>query len=508
VATDRGVSRFDGRNWNPDVLPDALNMARESGSLKASPSGALWVNRSSRRWNRRAWPKAPPLDTSVCDYWTVCYQLERSSPRTSIVLGPQKVSQPGDITISWKGTDPWHETRDADLQFSFRLDDRPWSPFTGEQAHAFSSLPSGRHHFEVRSRDHAFNVDPNPATLNFEVVPPVWRQAWFVGLMVLLTGVIVAQSIRMIGHARHLRRTNRSLAAEIEERKRIELKVENTHKQLLRVSRQAGMAEVATGVLHNVGNVLNSVNVSATLLNDQLEKSQIHHLQQAAGLLHDHLPDLAGYLASDPKGKLLPEFLIKATSLMATEQKCWQDELKGLRKNVEHMKEIVAMQQNYASVAGIIEVLPVRELVEDALQINAAALARHRVQVVREYTEVPPISVDKHKVIQILINFIRNAKYAMDHALVNEKRLTVRIGMNGAERVSIAVRDNGIGIPQENLTRIFSHGFTTKKDGHGFGLHSGALAAKELGGTLTAHSDGPGKGACFTLELPVSKPKN
>jgi signal transduction histidine kinase len=70
--------------------------------------------------------------------------------------------------------------------------------------------------------------------------------------------------------------------------------------------------------------------------------------------------------------------------------------------------------------------------------------------------------------------------------------------------VAIIVRDNGVGILPENLTRIFGHGFTTKKDGHGFGLHSGALAAKQMNGALSVQSAGPGKGAAFTLELPIA----
>jgi len=146
--------------------------------------------------------------------------------------------------------------------------------------------------------------------------------------------------------------------------------------------------------------------------------------------------------------------------------------------------------------------------VEDALQMNAAALSRHGILVVREYEEVPMISVDKHKILQILVNLIRNAKYAIDAAAKREKRVTICIHMNERKMVSLSVSDNGIGISPENLTKIFSHGFTTKRDGHGFGLHSGALAAKEMGGSLSAHSEGPGKGATFVLELPLSAPKS
>jgi len=136
------------------------------------------------------------------------------------------------------------------------------------------------------------------------------------------------------------------------------------------------------------------------------------------------------------------------------------------------------------------------------LRMNSAALVRHQVQVIRDYdASAPHITVEKHKVLQILVNLIRNAKYACDESGRPDKHLTVRV-TNGDGRVRIVLADNGVGIPPENMTRIFNHGFTTRKDGHGFGLHSGILAARELGGSLNAHSDGPGRGATFTLELP------
>jgi C4-dicarboxylate-specific signal transduction histidine kinase len=173
-------------------------------------------------------------------------------------------------------------------------------------------------------------------------------------------------------------------------------------------------------------------------------------------------------------------------------------------QHIEHIKEIVAMQQSYAKVSGVYEILAVAGLVEDALRMNAAAFDRHHIDLVREFEkDLPAVCVDRHKVLQILINLLRNAKYAMAARSGNDKRIVIRVGMASPGRVKITVGDNGVGIAADHLTRIFNHGFTTKKDGHGFGLHSGANAAKEMGGTLTAHSDGPGKGAEFTLELPV-----
>jgi signal transduction histidine kinase len=275
--------------------------------------------------------------------------------------------------------------------------------------------------------------------------------------------------------------------------------------ELMLTSRQAGMAEVATGVLHNVGNVLNSINVSATLIGNRLRQSRVNNLGRVLGLLREHRSDLGTFLNTDPKGKMVPGYLETLTDHLAAEQAEMSREMEVLAKNVEHVKEIVAMQQSYARLCGVSETLQVSELVQDAIRMNLGAFERHSVTIVQEFAEVPPVTVDKHKVLQILINLMRNAKYAMDELGPPEKRLTIGICAQGKGHVVVSVRDNGIGIARDNLQRIFGHGFTTKQDGHGFGLHSGALAAREMGGRLTATSDGIGKGAVFCLELPVAQ---
>ncbi len=293
------------------------------------------------------------------------------------------------------------------------------------------------------------------------------------------------------------------LQREIHERIETQSKLEETHQQLVQVSRQAGMAEVATGVLHNVGNVLNSVSVSATVVCDRLRQSEVGDLHRAATMMNGRNGQLAQFLTTDPKGKLLPEFLAKASELLNSERDELVVEMAGLVQHIEHIKEIVAMQQNYAKVFGVLEPVPPGSLVEDALRMNTAAFERHGVHVIQKCDEgVPPAFVDRHKVLQILINLFRNAKYAMDEQAPAEKRLEIHVHRVAGGNIAITVRDNGVGIAPENLTRIFGHGFTTKKDGHGFGLHSGALAAKQMNGSLSVQSDGPGRGATFTLELP------
>lgn len=287
---------------------------------------------------------------------------------------------------------------------------------------------------------------------------------------------------------------------DINPRKLAEAELENVNKQLVDTSRKAGMAEIATGVLHNVGNVLNSVNISSSIVSDRLKKSRIAHLSKAAGLLRDHQADLGNFVTADPTGKQLPVFFAQLADHFAAEQTEVLKEIAHLQKNVEHIKDIVSTQQAYASSAGLSENIDLAELLEDALRIHHSAIMRHDINVVKEFADVPKILADKHKLLQILVNLISNAKHAMKDS--DQKTLTLKIESEGG-RVRVSIRDSGCGIAQENMTRIFNHGFTTKKGGHGFGLHSGALAAKQMGGDLRAISDGPGHGALFVLELPL-----
>jgi PAS domain S-box-containing protein len=281
--------------------------------------------------------------------------------------------------------------------------------------------------------------------------------------------------------------------------------LDKLNRQLIDTSRSAGMADIATGVLHNVGNVLNSVSVSATLVGEKLRRSKVTKLCRATAMLREQNGHLAEFLTTDPKGKLIPEFLTTVADEMAGEQSEMLAKMTTVAEHIEHIKEIVAMQQSYAKVSGVYENLPAAELVEDALRINATAFNRHHIDLVKDFEkDIPTVCVDRHKVLQILINLLRNAKHAMEEHDDTVKRLVVLVKASAPDLVRITIVDSGIGIPADHMAKIFNHGFTTKKDGHGFGLHSGANAAKEMGGRLTASSDGPGKGATFTLELPTA----
>ena len=289
----------------------------------------------------------------------------------------------------------------------------------------------------------------------------------------------------------------------ISDLKEAERQIAEVHKQLVEASHLAGMARIATNVLHNVGNVLNSVNVSAALILSRVRASKVAGLARAVQLLDEHADDLGAFLSSDPKGKMLPGYLRQLASALVAEQDDAIKELAALSKNVEHIKEIIAAQQAHAGASRLLEKVQVRDLVDDALRINEEALKRRQMVIDKEIASVPELMLDHGRILQILVNLISNAEQAMDGVTDREPRLTVRVDLTPAQRLRICVADNGVGIETQALTQVFVHGFTTKKTGHGFGLHSAVIAAHEMGGTLTAHSDGPGTGAAFTLELPV-----
>src|ERR1700678_839402 len=256
---------------------------------------------------------------------------------------------------------------------------------------------------------------------------------------------------------------------DISARKDTDQELERVHKQLMTASRQAGMAEVATNVLHNVGNILNSVNISASLVVERVKQSKAPGLARIAALLLEKGAGVGEFIAADERGKRIPEYLATLAEQLVTDQRMSLQELASLRDNLEHIKDTVAMQQSYAKLCGVTETVEVVDLVEDSLRLNAGAFVRHGVTVRREFSEVPRIEVDKHKVLQIIVNLIRNAKYACDESGRTDKLITLRIDA-AAEGVRISVSAKGVGIPAENMGRLFTHGFTTRQSGHGFGL--------------------------------------
>ena len=282
-----------------------------------------------------------------------------------------------------------------------------------------------------------------------------------------------------------------------QEERRLELQM-----QLRDVSRQAGMAEVATGVLHNVGNVLNSLGVSATLVLAGLRDSRVGNVQRVAKLLTEQGDRLGDFLQNDRRGREVRSYLTNLGENLCAENRTLHADTQAIVVHVEHIGKIVAAQQSYARRGGVTEEVDVAELVDKAIALNFTDSTD--VTITRDYQLTPRLTLDRHKLIQILGNVLSNAHHALRDQTQGERMLTVRIHPLTQGSFAIDVEDSGTGIETAVLQRLFEFGFTTKKDGHGFGLHASANLAKELGGELCGHSDGPGRGARFSLRMPLS----
>jgi len=257
-------------------------------------------------------------------------------------------------------------------------------------------------------------------------------------------------------------------------------------------------------VLHNVGNVLNSVNISVTTLGDQLQNLRLGGPAKAAALLSEYAGRLDDFLTSDPRGRKLPEYLNQLSGALQAEQFQMLTELEFLRGKLQVIKNIISAQQKYARQVAFKEPVDLRVLVDDVLGMHTASMAKHGMDLVRDFEELPVADLEKLKLVQVLDNLVRNAIESMKTQEAPRHVLTVRLQRCGDGRVRLAVSDTGRGIAPESLHKIFNYGFTTKQSGNGFGLHSAANAMTEMGGTIAVHSDGVGQGATFTIEFPFA----
>ncbi|MGN6546191.1 MAG: PAS domain S-box protein [Aureliella sp.] len=297
-----------------------------------------------------------------------------------------------------------------------------------------------------------------------------------------------------------------AIISDISEQKANEARIAELNQQVLVAARQAGKAEIATNVLHNVGNVLSSVNVSAALLREGLQDACYQDVKRVSDLIESHASDLAGFIAQDSRGRHLSRFLLELFSQLRVQRDTLDQELRSLEKSIDHIRAIVQSQQQFAKgISRVIEVTDVSEVVADAVRICEASLAHHGIAVEVFSSPMPKVLLDKQKFLHIMVNLIGNARHACLESVSADKRVKIWVERN-ADQVSVKLQDNGVGIEPAIIKQIFNHGFTTRKDGHGFGLHSVALAIEESCGRIEVHSDGAGQGATFCITIPVVMP--
>lgn len=306
------------------------------------------------------------------------------------------------------------------------------------------------------------------------------------------------QNILLTNKSEDLKRLNIKLISEAKERQGAELKLKEMHQQMLDISREAGMSQIATEILHNVGNALNTTNASISQIHEILSNSRVENLILIGKKLDAEVSD------SDIEIKEMVTYLLKLSTYISDCFKHIKEEAKNLSVRCEHIKHIIQTQQSVAKKTMITEMASINDLIKQTLELTNSNFTADNIKLQTDFADLPIMLIDRHKLILILTNLIKNSYSSLKSCNKSDRKLSIITNMQDKD-VVIRVIDNGKGISKENLVNIFRHGFTTKKDGHGFGLHSSANVAKEMGGELSADSPGVDKGATFSLRLPVRK---
>lgn len=401
-------------------------------------------------------------------------------------------------------------SRPRQVRFKYKLEgyDRDWVDGGTQREARYVRLPPNTYRFHVIAANEDGVWNQVGAQLSVVRLPHVYQTWWFYAAAGL--GVVASVFGAHRWRTRVLRgekaRLEEAVAARTAEVAKSYETLRSTERELLETSRLAGIAEMATGVLHNIGNALNSLTVSASVLVSRSRQSKSASVARLARIMPAERDALLAFYANDPRALLLPKYLTELAGVLQKENHEVTAELEALRAGVNHINDIVADQQSVARVDAVTESIAATDLVEFALRMTEASLARHGIEVRREFIDRPVLRVARQKVLQVLVNLTRNATEALDTVAQGQRTLVTRVRLVGAGRVSFEMEDNGPGIAPEHLTKIFNFGFTTKKNGHGFGLHNSALAAREMGGSLVAFSKGIGQGARFVFELPIEPP--
>ncbi len=401
------------------------------------------------------------------------------------------------------------------IRFKYKLEgfDRSWVDAATRRTAFYTNIPPGKYRFSVIACNNDGVWNMTGASLPVTLSPHFYETRLFLfacvaAVVALSFGAFRLRISHLVANERRLlllvsERTN-ELRQEVAAKEQARTELAAAQQHLMELSRLSGMAEVASGVLHNVGNVLNSVNVAADLVAGKVRDFRTQNLRAAVELLNSHADRLAAFLETDPKGQRILPYLINVCAQIDREREYLLDEIGTLKHHIDHIKQIVFTQQDYAKVSIMTEKVFIPKIIDDAVKLVEVSLERHQVEITREIEDIPEIFTVRHKLLEILVNLLRNAKQAVVQQAGPERRIRICVKRPAGGRIRIEVRDTGIGIPRESLTSIFAHGFTTKADGHGFGLHSGALAARQMGGLLWAESEGTGCGATFILELPMN----
>ena len=315
---------------------------------------------------------------------------------------------------------------------------------------------------------------------------------------------------RDITESERLKRALKEYSANLEqlvaERTR---ELEASYTKLAETARLAGKAEVAAGVLHNIGNAINSIGVRLDVV-----KNHVHHhcgmevLASTLSLIEQNRDRLGPFWLEDPKGSKVLPFLRELAAAHARSREELKEALRFVQDQVQHIAEIMAVEQRYHRPGILTEPTDLNRLIREALEMTKDSLGRRGVAVEQDLAELPLLKLDRAQMMQVVFNLLKNAAEALEKNPEGERRVKVSTRMRPEPEsgMEIVVEDNGAGIRVEDRPRLFQFGFTTKADrgGHGFGLHTSANFIQSLGGVIEAESEGPGQGSSFRVRLPLN----
>lgn len=397
-------------------------------------------------------------------------------------------------------------------RFAYMLEgfDNDWNYVGPQRSATYTNLNPGEYTFRVRAANSDGIWNETDTSVALIITPPFWQTTWFYLFMVIFIAGIVTLVYRW--RVRSITEQNKLLEKEVARQtsrlfdKNSELEktlneLKNTRGELIEQAHKAGMADLATNVLHNVGNILNSVNVSTTLIDEIISNSRLKQLKKANELLREHIDDIENFILNNPKGKDLLLYYMKLEEPLELEYLNLKNQNDRLADKISLIVDVVDSQQSYSKAGRILEQVSLEKIVKDTLKLQAGSIDRHGMTILTDFQKTEPIEIEKTKLIHSLVNVLINAKEAMEGLDHSDKKLVIKTWQD-KKNVYLAIADSGIGIENKNIDKIFSHGFTTKSNGHGFGLHSCANYIQEIGGEITVKSKGLKKGAEFSFRFP------
>lgn len=400
------------------------------------------------------------------------------------------------------------------INYAYKLEgfEEEWNEVGQKRSVTYTNLSPGDYTLKVKAAN-SDGIWNNEATLNITVTPPFWQTAWFYLIAIAAVGGLIYAGYNY--RLRRIKKQNRILATKVFERT-AELNQRNdelvsvledlrkTRNELAENAHKAGMADIATGVVHNIGNVLNSIGTSNTITGELLNKSKFNGLFKANKMLLENSDQLDEFLKNDPRGKKLIEYYRKLDTALKDELELLKQHHQRMDKKVQLINNVINAQQNYASINLNKETLQLNHILEDTLTIFSTSLDRHGIKLRKEIKATDLVEVQKTKLVHVILNVLKNAKEAMQDAGVKEPVIDIKLNQV-SDQVILKIRDNGPGIKPENLGKIFNQGFTTKKTGHGFGMHSSANYMKEMGAVIKVQNAANGSGAEFILVFKKAK---